>query len=95
MAYTCKNCGEGWFNVWIHLSLKDGRFIVEKVGQYPQLEITLPTDFEKAIGSNKKLYVRGMASRHAGYGIGALAYFRRVIDDTIGEMLGVLEARDG
>ncbi len=92
IPYTCRNCGEQSFTVWIHVWLKDGVLFVEKVGQHPKLQIALPPDFEKALGESKDLYIRGMATRHAGYGIGALGYFRRLIDETIADMLGVLEA---
>ena len=90
--YKCRNCGNQWFSVWTRFWMADGTVFVEKLGQYPRLEITLPPDFEAALGDSKDLYIRGMASRHAGYGIGALGHFRRLIDDTIHDMLGVLEA---
>jgi len=92
IPYECKNCGTEPLIVWLRVWVEKDRVMVEKVGQYPKLAIALPTDFEKALGDSKSHYIKGMASRHAGYGIGALGYFRRVIDDTIGEMLGVLEA---
>jgi hypothetical protein len=92
ITYRCKNCGGESFSVWILVALSEGRLIVEKVGQHPKLEITLPPDFEKALGKSKDLYIKGMRSRHAGYGIGALAYLRRVVDDRIYDMLELLEA---
>jgi hypothetical protein len=90
--YLCRNCGKEIFHVYILVSARAGQVFVQKVGQWPKLEISLPPEFEKALGRSKDFYVRGMASRHIGYGVGALGYFRRVIDDTIADMLGVLEA---
>jgi len=92
IPYRCRNCGKESFSVWIRVWLSEGKVFVEKVGQYPKLGIALPADFEEALGASRGLYIKGMTSRHAGYGIGALAYFRRIIDDTIADILGVLEA---
>ncbi len=94
LTYECRNCGEHTFSVWVRFSGDRMRrhIYAEKIGQYPKLGITLPPEFEKALGAAKDLYIRGITSRHAGYGIGALGYFRRVIDDTIHDMLSVLEA---
>jgi hypothetical protein len=64
---------------------------VTKCGQYPKLEVNVPQAFERALGSRVALYRKGMTSRHAGYGIGALTYFRRLIEETTDEMLDLLE----
>src|SRR5262245_16707730 len=65
IGYRCRNCGDATFSVWILVWRSDGGVFVQKVGQWPKLEITLPADFEKALGKkNKYLYIRGMASRH-------------------------------
>lgn len=89
--YQCRNCSKEVFQVWILIWLNEGRIFVQKVGQWPKLGITLPADFDKALGQKKPLYFKGMTSRHQGYGIGALTYFRRLIEDTTDEMLNLLE----
>lgn len=43
-------------------------------------EVTLSKEFEKALGARADLYRKGMTARHNGYGIGALPYFRRLIE---------------
>lgn len=91
-TYRCKDCESGGFSLWLTWWVKDGKVFIVKAGQYPKLEVTLPSDFEKALGAEKAaFYRRGMTSRHNGYGIGALAYFRRVIESTVDDMLKVLE----
>ncbi len=91
LTYQCKNCEENTFLVWL-VWWRDGNITkVMKTGQYPKLEITIPKELEKALGGKRSLYLRGMTSRHNGYGIGALTYFRRLIEDTTDEMLGLLE----
>lgn len=91
LTYACKNCEKSTFLVWV-LWWRDGSITkVMKGGQYPKLEITIPKEFQRALGDKRSLYLRGMTSRHNGYGIGALTYFRRLIEDTTDEMLGLLE----
>jgi len=65
-------------------------FSFQKVGQYPAPTVTLPPDFAKALGTHQDLYRKGLVSRNQGYGIGALAYFRRIVEDTMNNMLGLL-----
>jgi len=87
--YRCKNCENATFSAWI-VWWREGSANFLKAGQYPKLEVTIPKEFAKALGAKRDLYVKGMTSRHAGYGIGALTYFRRVIEDTTDEMLDLL-----
>jgi hypothetical protein len=86
--YKCRNCDSAHFAVWIFWHRPT---TVLKAGQYPKLEITIPKEFGAALGDKRSLYMRGMTLRHNAYGIGALTYFRRVIEDTTDEMLDLLE----
>jgi len=65
----------------------------EKVGQYPALSIDIPPDLEKALGpEHATLFRRGLLSLNHGFGIGAHGYFRRVVEETMDEMLTLLAA---
>jgi len=91
LTYRCRNCKSSAFLVWFLLRGVEGVPKVVKAGQYPKLEVSIPKEFAKALGDKRPLYIKGMTSRHNGYGIGALTYFRRLIEDTTDEMLGLLE----
>jgi len=92
LTYQCKNCEKSTLQIWVLWWRHDnGITKVMKGGQYPKLEITIPKEFAKALGDKRSLYLKGMTSRHSGYGIGALTYFRRLIEDTTDEMLDLLE----
>lgn len=93
LVYRCRSCERSWFGAWLHVQfLDDGtKLRLEKVGQMPRLEVTLSKEFEKALGARADLYRKGMTARHDGYGIGALPYFRRLIEPTTDEMLSLLE----
>jgi hypothetical protein len=90
LRYLCKNCEKARFIVWI-MWWREGGVHVLKAGQHPKLEITIPKEFGDALGDKRPLYIKGMTLRHNNYGIGALTYFRRVIEDTTDEMLDLLE----
>jgi hypothetical protein len=89
VRYKCRNCDDAVFSVWI--MWYQPNVTVVKAGQHPKPEITIPKEFGDALGDKRPLYVKGMTMRHNNYGIGALTYFRRVIEDTTDEMLDLLE----
>jgi hypothetical protein len=92
LIYTCNDCGKEVFRVWVRLRIElDKGVSIEKIGQNPKLEVTLPKEFEDALGKDATLYRRAMTSRHSNYGIGAHAYLRRVVENTTDHMLTVLE----
>jgi len=91
LPYQCRNCETADFIVWIVWRRSNATIDIVKAGQYPKLEIAIPKDFGEALGDKRALYMNGMTLRHNSYGIGALTYFRRVIEDTTDEMLDLLE----
>jgi hypothetical protein len=91
LTYKCRNCTNEVFNVWVIWWRPGGVTTFLKAGQLPKLEVSIPKEFKKALGDKRPLYVKGMTLRHNNYGIGALTYFRRLIEDTTNEMLDLLE----
>lgn len=64
---------------------------VLKVGQWPVWEPHLPARVIKALGNHASLFKKGVGCLREGLGIGAAAYFRRVVEDEVGAILGVIE----
>ncbi|MCY1083762.1 hypothetical protein [Archangium lansingense] len=63
-------------------------YSIEKVGQYPAWEAPLSRTLVKALGRDgKSLFIKGSSSLRAGRGIGAVAYFRRIIENHIDDIL--------
>jgi len=74
--------------------------VVMKIGQYPALSIALPPTLEDNLGKEAALlYRRGLMCRHSGFGLAAVAYIRRVVEDKTNELIEVAaslaEARGG
>jgi len=67
-----------------------GEFHFQKVGQHPAPTVNLPPDLGKALCKHQGLYRKAMVSRNQNYGIDALAYFRRIVEDTANDMLDLL-----
>jgi hypothetical protein len=64
---------------------------VQKIGQYPPLSISIPKALAKALGQHHSLlYKKALISRNDGYGLGAVSYVRRVVEDKTEELIEVV-----
>ncbi len=67
-------------------------FTVRKIGQWPPWYTGVPREVEKALDEGElELYRKGATSIAESYGIGALAYFRRAIEDAVPGLLDLVE----
>jgi hypothetical protein len=95
--YTCKNCGRNRVRYYYYWGYKNGTGVFLKIGQYPPLEDVPPPELEKTLGAEDfDLYKKALRSRNFNYGIGALAYLRRVVENRMNLILDLLAetARD-
>jgi hypothetical protein len=60
---------------------------IEKVGQIPTWSIEPPESLQKVLGDHLSEYKKGMVNESQGYGIGAFAYYRRIVETIIGQLL--------
>jgi len=62
------------------------------VGQSPPLESHPAPDLEKRLGpSDAGLYRKALTSRNFNFGIGALAYLRRIVENRMNDLLDLIE----
>ena len=89
--YTCKNCGDAQQHyMFIWQENKDNNIFV-KVGQYPPLSIEPSPEMAEALGpEDSALYKKGLIEFQFGHGIGAVAYFRRVLENKINALLDLI-----
>ena len=89
--FTCKNCTQErvkYFFVW-SIDEQGGIFI--KVGQYPPLEINPAPDLEKKLGpENTALYKKALICRNQSFGLAALGYLRRVVENQMNSLLDLI-----
>lgn len=62
----------------------------QKIGQYPAQSIDVPPGLLRNLGEEGvSLYKKGLINRNIGYGLGALTYIRRVVEDKTNELIEV------
>ena len=60
---------------------------MEKIGQFPAWSIDMDKELEKILGEHSDYYKKGLVCESQSYGIGAYAYFRRITENVIGQLL--------
>ncbi|MFZ0246437.1 hypothetical protein [Candidatus Binatus sp.] len=90
-AYKCKNCDQNQLTIYFWFTEETDSTVFVKVGVWPQLEIDASPALKKALGEKLALYRRGKTLRHHGYGLGAVAYFRRIVEETTDQLVTLVE----
>lgn len=68
------------------------QYTLEKTGQHPAWQARISNALAKALGKQgKDLFIKGASSLRAGRGIGAVAYFRRIIEDHVDQILEMVK----
>jgi hypothetical protein len=90
--YTCRNCGRNtqhYHIIWYENRKGHNTFI--KTGQWPPLAIEPSPELAKALGpDDSALYKKGLVDFNFGHGIGAVGYFRRVLENKINALLDLI-----
>jgi hypothetical protein len=86
-AYNCTAC-RNEFHCWVYFDLEKEE--VYKVGQHPMWLPKIPKDIEAELGDDAELYKKALRNINEGYGIGACAYLRRLIEKYINPLLQLL-----
>lgn len=99
LTLKCLKCNSYQIHFFLHFQPeknKSGEIqktVIQKVGQLPTVEDTLDADLEKWLkAKDKDLYKKGMRSEAHGFGIGAFGYFRRILENNIGNILDEIDA---
>jgi hypothetical protein len=85
LNYECKNCKDGnkfskRFCVAVIGEGRDGP--VQKIGEYPAYNPVTSRKVFDLIGENhREMFLQGRRAELRGLGIGAFAYYRRIVDD--------------
>lgn len=89
VEYGCKNCGRTRkifaLAVIPESDNKSGRVL--KLGEYPPFGPPTPARLIKLIGPDRELFLQGRRAELHGLGIGAFAYYRRVVEEQKGRII--------
>lgn len=91
VRYQCKNCGGASVTYFLALSEAGEDGLILKVGQYPPLEID-PCPELRLGSEDLDLYKKALTSRNFSFGIGALSYLRRVVENRMNGLLDLVVA---
>jgi len=94
LSFRCTWCGSD-FHCFLEVNPQwredpDQKLWVRKVGEAPRLDLSLDLVLEEALGGDAELYKRAVDCRTRGYGLGACAYLRRVIEHQIDPILRLI-----
>lgn len=85
LIYICASCEK--YQLFFFLHFCPTQNYVEKIGQLPSWSIEIDSELEKALGSSKVLFKKGLICESQSYGIGAFTYYRRIIESVIDKLL--------
>lgn len=87
--YKCSACDRFYYKFMFKVD-EDGKSI-HKAGQSPPWSILVEEAVKNALGRHVKDYQRGLVCESQGYGIGAFAYYRRIVELVIADLLQDIE----
>jgi len=85
LVYLCQSCQA--FSRHFYVYLSNDLDYIYKVGQYPAWEIKIDKNLEKVLGKHASNFKKGIVCESQGYGIGAFAYYRRITEEIIDDLL--------
>jgi len=90
LRYLCAKCGK-IIRTFILMIWEDGTMM--KIGQFPAATCEIPKEIS-SLGDSTigELYSKGKISENQAYGIGAFAYYRRVVEGCIDELIDSIES---
>ena len=83
VTYQCKNCEETKKTFALLVAPDSNRSTgrVHKLGEFPPFGPPIPARVMKLIGEDRELFLKGRRAELRGLGIGAFAYYRRVVEE--------------
>lgn len=84
--YECAACGYVYaFLIFVGKDKNQGYAM--KVGQYPKIDISIDENIESSLGQFAPLFNNGLICEKQGFGIASYAYYRRIVELIIDDLL--------
>lgn len=90
LSYTCATCRIEKHEFLIEQEVSEGNVKIQKYGQLPRKKLERDTTLQKFFKVDAEYYEKGIASISNGYGIAAFAYFRRIVELNINNLLDLI-----
>lgn len=89
-TYVCKNCTQYTKTFALIFRQKDSGSKageVQKLGENPPFGPPTPPRVMKLVGEDRELFLKGRRAELRGLGVGAFAYYRRVVEEQKGRII--------
>lgn len=83
--YKCTACND--FDILFIVFVDMSNYSLMKLAQWPLWLPRIERELQKSLGKNLGNYKKGLYCEQEGYGIGAFAYYRRIVEDMIDDLL--------
>ena len=99
LIYNCRDCDKNprYYSMRTYVAPQSS--FVYKFGQLPDITMDLPSGLSELLGDDYKYFEQGIRAEKRGLGIGALVYYRRVVENQkshlIEEIIKILEKLGG
>lgn len=94
LSYFCRNCRTTQ-KLFAILLLIDKHNFMEgqafKIGEFPSFGPPIPSRVISLIGPDREIFIRGRRAENQRLGIGAFAYYRRVVENQKGRLITEIE----
>jgi hypothetical protein len=92
-TYTCRNCKGTTIRYYFYWGAEAGKTsaLFIKIGQYPAQMAEPPAELGKQLDSDDlDLYKKALTCRNFSFGLGALGYLRRVVENRMNDLLELI-----
>jgi len=90
LTYSCRNCTQTQRTYALRLR-PDAEYkssgVATKVGEWPPFGPPTPARVISMVGPDRDLFLKGRRAKNQGLGLGAFAYYRRVVEKQKGRLL--------
>lgn len=98
LNYRCRNCKRSPKTFAVQGTVAGGEALLVKIGEHPAFGPPTPSRVISMIGPDRDVFLKGRRAENQGLGIGAFAYYRRVVENQKGriiEQIATVAARLG
>jgi len=88
--FRCASCLSEHKYYLVHQTVSDELITLEKFGEWPRLPLQRDQSLQKFFSDDLALYEKAVVCRQNGYGIGAFAYFRRLLENNIQRIIDLI-----
>lgn len=90
IRFKCVTCEEETRNYMLYQSINDNKITFLKFGEFPRKDLKHNKQLSKFYKKDKDLYIKASTCLSHGFGVGAFAYMRRIVENNISNLLELI-----